>query len=359
MIKTEKWGEYKGRTVDLYELTNENGAKVRVTDYGARIVSLILPRGGKSPIDILLGFDKLAEYVKDDACFGATIGRYSNRIKGGKFELNGKSYSLTQNEGRNHLHGGYNGFDSRLWEGETINSDEGPGVKLTYVSDDGEEGYPGTLKVSVSYVLTETNDFTIETKARTDRTTILSLTNHNYYNLTGVKEDITSHELAINSEKYTPVDSDFIPTGEISQVKGTPMDLRSKRTLGKVIHRDHNQIDIGKGLNQNFVLNKESDSEDWAADLYAPSSGIRMKLYTDQPCIQCYTSGYLDDSTKGKNDQIYGPHDAICLEPQQFPDAPNQSNFPTPLLHPGEKYSSTIKLDFSRESEPPSTNNIR
>jgi len=348
MIKTKKWGKYDEKSVHLYELTNNNGVVTRITDYGARVVSLTLPWFEEKPLDVLLGFDGLDGYLKDDAFFGATVGRYANRIKGGNLELGGKKYSLTQNEGKNHLHGGEDGFDARLWRGEPVDTAEGPGVDFHYVSKDGEEGYPGRLNVSVRYVLTQENELKIDVEGTTDRTTVLSITNHNYYNLTGTREDIHSHQLTINADEFTPVDSDFIPTGEIVPVQGTPMDLRTRKTLEGVIKQDHPQINIGKGLNHNFVLNKQPEDEDWAAELFAPSTGVRMRLHTDLPCVQCYTAGYLDPNVKGKAGQQYGIHDAICLEPQHFPDAPNQSNFPTLLLKPGEKYESKIRLDFGR-----------
>jgi len=330
-----------GRKVKLYTLTNNSGLKVQIISYGATVVSIEVPdRNGKFD-DVVLGYDTLEEYVKGNAYFGATIGRYANRIAKGRFTLNVVEYKLATNNGENHLHGGNKGFDKVIWKGEPFKQKNRVGVKFTYLSKDGEEGYPGNLTCSVVYTLNDQNELKIGYEAVTDKPTPINLTNHTYFNLASQGNgDILSHELMINADRFTPVNEELIPTGEIKSVKDTPMDFTHPMTIGSRI----NQVK-GGGYDHNYVLNSGGGSLALAARVYEPTTGRILEIYTTQPGIQFYTGNFLD-GVSGKRGKIYYKHYGFTLETQHFPDSPNEPNFPSTILKPGEKYKELTVYKF-------------
>jgi aldose 1-epimerase len=311
-----------------YTLRNDLGFEVTIITYGGAIVSFKVPDRNGVFGDIVLGFERLQEYVNNPLYFGALIGRYANRIARGRFSLNGLEYQLPCNNGVNHLHGGFKGFDKRVWNA----SEDGNVLHLSYFSKDGEEGYPGNLTASVDYSL-RSNALSIEYRATTDRDTIVNLTNHSYFNLRGAGT-ILDHELMLSANSFTPVDEDLIPTGEIRSVEGTRMDFRKSRP-----------IDSG-GYDHNFVLNDWNGSLRSVARLYEPTTGRVMEILTTQPGIQFYSGNFLDGSYGGKYGFVYEKYAALCLEPQHFPDSPNHPNFPSTILHAGEEYHETTILQF-------------
>jgi aldose 1-epimerase len=332
VITTKHFGTTDDRDVSLYTLKNSAGFEVVVASYGGAIVSLLAPdRDGKFG-DVVLGFDTLAEYVANPLYFGGLIGRFANRIARGEFSLDGVKYQLTQNDGVNHLHGGFRGFDKRVWE---VIGDGAEILKLEYVSRDGEEGYPGNLRAEVNYTLAG-NELKIDYTATTDRDTIVNLTNHSYFNLAG-DGDILDHELTLNANAFTPVSKDLIPTGEIRAVANTPWDFRDGKAVGK-------DLAAAGGYDHNFVLNNYADAHGAeravrsAARLYDPRSGRVLEILTDQPGMQFYSGNFLDGSFAGKRGVVYNKYAALALEPQHFPDSPNHPNFPTVALRPGEVY---------------------
>jgi len=330
-----------GRKVKLYTLTNNSGLKVQIISYGATVVSIEVPdRNGKFD-DVVLGYDTLEEYVKGNAYFGATIGRYANRIAKGRFTLNSVEYKLATNNGENHLHGGNKGFDKVIWKGEPFKQKNRVGVKFTYLSKDGEEGYPGNLTCSVVYTLNDRNELKIGYEAVTDKPTPINLTNHTYFNLAGQGNgDILSHELMINADRFTPVNEELIPTGEIKSVKDTPMDFTHPMTIGSRI----NQVK-GGGYDHNYVLNSGGGSLALAARVYEPTTGRILEVYTTQPGIQFYTGNFLD-GVSGKHGKIYYKHYGFTLETQHFPDSPNEPNFPSTILKAGERYKELTVYKF-------------
>ena len=328
------FGTTAGAEVYLYPLTNDLGYKVSITNYGGAITSLRTPDRDGVFGDIVLGFETLDEYVSNPRYFGALIGRHANRIAGGRFALNGIEYQLPKNNGANHLHGGFKGFDKRIWNAK----EEDDAVHLSYFSKDGEEGYPGNVEAFVDYRLSG-NELSIEYRASTDRDTIVNLTNHSYFNLKG-QGTILEHELTLNADSFTPVSADLIPTGEIKSVAGTPMDFRSGRAIGS-------EIRFISGYDHNFVLNDWDGSLRSALNLYEPATGRVLEILTTQPGIQFYSGNFLDGSFIGKNGVAYVKYAGLCLEPQHFPDAPNHSNFPSTVLRPGEEYRHSTVLRFS------------
>jgi aldose 1-epimerase len=343
-IVKEPFGQADGKKVDLYTLTNKNGLRARIMTYGGILVSLEVPdRDGKLD-DITLGFETLDEYVKGHPYFGAIVGRYGNRIGRGKFTIDGVEYTLAVNNGPNHLHGGVKGFDKVVWNAAEIEESEGVGVRLEYLSRDGEEGYPGNLSCVVTYVLTNKDELKISYEATTDKATVVNLTNHTYWNLAGQGTgDILGHEMMIAADRYTAVDEGLIPTGELPSVKGTPMDFTSAMSIGSRI----GQVDIG-GYDHNYVLNSGGGKMALCARVYEPGSGRVMEISTDQPGVQFYTGNFLDGSNKGKG-KVYEKHYAFCLETQHFPDSPNKPEFPSVVLRPGQTYKSlTIHRFYSR-----------
>jgi len=332
-----------GKQVDLYTLTNTSGIRARITSFGAILVSLEVPDRDGSLADITLGFDKLDGYLGVHPYFGAIVGRYANRIGKAAFKLDGKVYKLAANNGENHLHGGTKGFDKAVWRLEDLGvKGAGAMVKMSYISEDGEEGYPGNLACSVTYTLTEDNKLEISYDAETDKKTVVNLTNHSYFNLAGQGTgDILGHELMLNADKYTVVDKGLIPTGENRSVKGTPMDFTTPMTIGSRIGQ------VEGGYDHNYVLNSRGGTLALAAKVYEPTSGRVMEIYTDQPGVQFYTGNFLDGSVTGKAGKVYQKNYGFCLETQHFPDSPNKPDFPSVVLLPGQRYATVTVYKFS------------
>ncbi|MBA7602247.1 Aldose 1-epimerase [subsurface metagenome] len=341
-IRKESFGQVPdGKGVDLYTLTNANGLRARITNYGAILVSLEVPDRDGKLADITLGYDTLDGYIKRGSFFGATVGRYANRIGGAGFVLNGIEYKLAANNRPNHIHGGRKGFDKVVWNAEQIETADAVGVKLTYLSIDGEEGYPGNLDCTVIYTLTNNDELKISYEAETDKTTVVNLTNHSYYNLAGQgMGDILGHELMLNADSYTVVDEGLIPTGEIRSVKDSPMDFTSPMSIGSRIDQ------VGKGYDHNYVLNSGGGLA-LCARVYEPTSGRVMEVYTTEPGVQLYTGNFLNGSITGKDGKVYNKHYAFCLETQHFPDSPNKPHFPSVVLEPGQKYTTETVHKFS------------
>jgi aldose 1-epimerase len=334
-----------GKEVYMYTLKNKNGMTAEITNYGATVVSLFVPDKNGKFADVILGYDSLQSYENGTSYFGAIVGRYGNRIGKGRFTLEGKTYQLTINNGENHLHGGTIGFNKKLWGTDSF---DGHSLKMTLVSPDGDQGYPGALTLTVTYTLGDNNELKIDYFATTDKPTILNPTNHCYFNLTGNPENtILSHVLMINADKYTPINSEFITTGEISNVAGTPMDFRSPTPIGQRINDNFTQLKNGNGYDHNWVLNDYNGKVREAATVYDPSSGRELDVLTDQPGIQFYSGNFLDGSEIGKSGVHYQHRTGMCLETQHFPDSPNKKNFPTVELKPGEKFNSTTIYRFT------------
>ena len=334
------------KPVELYTLTNINGIEARIMTYGGTVVSLRVPdRHGKLG-DIVLGYETLEGYLKNNPYFGSIIGRYGNRIGKGTFSLNQKQFSLAKNNGENTLHGGIKGFDKVVWKATKLNTRNGPGLSLTYLSKDGEEGFPGNLSVTVIYTLTNNNELKIDYSAATDKTTVVNLTHHTYFNLAG-DGDILKHELMINAGRFTPVDSGLIPTGELRRVKGTPMDFTTPTVIGSRIDQPDEQLTLGKGYDHNWVLNKSAGTLTLAATVHEPGSGRVMEVLTTEPGIQFYSGNFLDGSITGKGGKVYKQRSGFCLETQHFPDSPNKPAFPSTILRPGQRYRTTTIYRFS------------
>jgi aldose 1-epimerase len=337
-----------GLKVDLYTLTNANGAVAKITNFGGIVTELWMPDRNGQMEDIVLGFDKVGPYEEVSPYFGALIGRYGNRIGKGKFTLDGKEYTLAINNGENHLHGGLKGFDKVVWQAEPFQNDKGVGLKLQYLSADMEEGYPGNLDVKVTYTLTNKNELKIDYLAKTDKPTVANLTNHSYFNLAGQGDGkILDHKLMINADAFTPVDEGLITTGEIRSVEGTPFDFRDLTAIGKRIDADDEQIKFGGGYDHNWVLNKKSGGMTLAAKVYEPTSGRLMEVHTDEPGVQFYAGNFLDGTITGKMGKVYPHRSGLCLETQHYPDSPNKANFPSVTLRPGQTYETTTVYKFT------------
>lgn len=332
-----------GVDVFLYTLTNERGLEVSIITYGGAITSLKTPDRDGNFDDIVLGYETLAEYTSNPRYFGALIGRHANRIAAGKFSLNGSNYHLPQNNGVNHLHGGFNGFDKRVWNAH----DEGEVLHLSYFSKDGEENYPGNLSAEVDYRLLD-DELRIDYRATTDRDTLVNLTNHSYFNLRG-EGTILDHQLTLNADTFTPVSKDLIPTGEIRSVDETPMDFRKGKAIGAQIIDAYDQLGFTGGYDHNFVVNDYDGSLRSAGRLYESSTGRVLEVLTTQPGMQFYSGNFLDGSLVGRSGMVYVKYAGLCLEPQHFPDAPNHSSFPSTVLRPGEEYKQTTVFRFSAE----------
>ncbi|MDE3237087.1 MAG: galactose mutarotase [Bacteroidota bacterium] len=340
-ITKANWGQSDGKEVDLYTLTNKNGVTVKISNYGGTVTSWIVPDKKGDRSSILLGFDSLSGYLAKPPYFGALIGRYGNRIANASFSLDGKTYKLSANDGKNSLHGGIKGFDKVVWDVKTI-ADSIPSLVLTYLSKDGEEGYPGNLTVTVQYTLTDDNELSIEYTAQTDKPTPVNLTNHNYYNLTGDHSNtILKHILFIDADKYTPVDSTLIPTGELKDVKGTPFDFTTPTAIGARINS------VKGGYDHNWVLNRKDSSLQLVATVSDTLSGRKLDVYTTEPGLQFYSGNFLNGSIIGSDGKPFNQHTGLCLETQHFPDSPNKKDFPSTILRPGEKYHSITKYKFS------------
>ena len=345
-IKREPFGKMPdGQVVERFTLTNSKGVVLQAISYGGIITSLRVPdRNGKLD-DIVLGFDNLDGYLKGHPFFGAIIGRYGNRIAKGAFTLDGKTYKLATNNGVNHLHGGTTGFDKVVWTAEPVSSNA---IAFSRTSPDGEEGYPGNLRVRVTYTLTDANEVIIEYSATTDKATPVNLTNHSYFNLAGqASGDILGHQLMVNADRYTPVDDTLIPTGELAPVAGTPFDFRKFTGIGERINQDTNaQIKNGKGYDHNFVLNRKGEGRQLAARVVDPQSGRTMEVSTTEPGIQFYSGNFLDGTLTGKAGAVYKHRTGFCLETQHFPDSPNQPKFPSTILKPGSEYKTSTVYTF-------------
>lgn len=346
--------EIDGRQTGLYTLCNDNGMTVQITNYGARIVALWVPSADGGFRGVVWGFEKIGDYIAspDNYC-GPIVGRYGNRIGKGRFTLDGREYRLTINNGENHLHGGSGGFECRVWEAKEFTSPEGdPALALSYRSPDGEEGYPGNLDITVTYTLTRSNELKIDYSATTDAPTVLNPTSHVYYNLHGTTARSTdSHLLTIHASRFTPTDAGLIPTGELLEVEGTPLDFRTPRTIGERIDdRSYEPLRFGNGYDHNWVLDNYRPHEIApAAELYEPATGIRMRILTDQPGLQFYAGQGMDGRETGKRGDRHAFRTGIALETQNFPDAPNHPNFPSAVLRPGEVYSQHTVYAFETD----------
>ncbi|MBM3908287.1 MAG: galactose mutarotase [Gemmatimonadetes bacterium] len=337
-----------GQGVELITLTNANGVELRAMTYGAIIVSLKVPDRNGVLGDVVLGYDSLAGYVKSSPYFGAIVGRYGNRIAKGKFTLDGQTYTLAVNNGPNSLHGGLRGFDKVVWHADTMRTADGVGIRFHYVSKDGEEGYPGTLSVTVTYTLTDANDVQIAYEATTDKATPVNLTQHAYFNLAG-SGDILGHELQINAGVITPVDSTLIPDGSLMPVQGTPFDFTTPHRIGERIGADHEQLRFGGGYDHNFVLIRSDTTLKHAAVLRDSASGRVLGVFTTEPGVQFYSGNFLDGTLSGKNGTVYQHRTGLCLETQHYPDSPNQPQFPSTILRPGETLRSQTVWKFRAE----------
>jgi aldose 1-epimerase len=334
-----------GEPVELFTLTNPRGIEVRALTYGGIILSLRTPDRDGRLGDVVLGYDRLAGYLRASPYFGAIIGRYGNRIARGRFTLDDVTYTLATNNGPNHLHGGVRGFDKVVWSGEAITTDTAVGVVFRYTSPEGDEGYPGTLQAQVTYTLTDDGKLVFDYRATTDRATPVNLTQHSYFNLAGAG-DILGHELMIAASGYTPVDSTLIPTGVVAPVEGTPFDFRTPTAIGARIAGDDPQLRNGLGYDHNFALDREGNDLILAARVAEPTSGRTLEIWTTEPGIQVYSGNFLDGSITGKAGQVYAHRTGFCLETQHYPDSPNQAAFPSAILRPGEEYRSRTVLAF-------------
>jgi aldose 1-epimerase len=332
-----------GQPVTIFELTNLHGLRARVMEYGAILVSLEVPNRDGKFVDIALGFDDLASYLRGQAGSGSTIGRYANRIADARFTLDGVEYKVTANAGKNHIHGGNKRFDKVLWKGQTVQGNGWVGVRFSYLSKDGEEGFPGNLDCHVTYTVNNDNEFQIRYEATTDKPTVVNLTNHSYFNLAGAGSgDVLKHEVTINASLYLPADKDLIPTGEIQTVKGTPLDFTEPKAIGTRIQ----ELPQTRGYDHCYVLPGSPGTANLAARVYEPTGGIVMEVRTTEPGVQLYTANNMN-SVKGKGGKVYNAHDAFCLETQHFPDSPNKLHFPSTVLRPGQNFQSTTIFRFS------------
>ena len=336
-----------GRAVEVFTLENANGMRVRAIDYGGIIVSLEVPDRDGQLDDVALGYDQLEGYLEETPYFGAIIGRYGNRIAGGAFTLDDETYTLAVNNGPNHLHGGLVGFDKVIWDAEPFENATGAGVIFTYISVDGEEGYPGTLTSRVTYTLTDKNELMFDYHATTDKATPVNLTQHTYFNLAGDGSgNVLSHELTLNAKSFTPVDATLIPTGDIALVVGTPFDFTNGKPIGAEIDADDEQLRYGGGYDHNFIVDRNQCGLVHAAQVYEPTTGRVMDVHTTELGVQFYAGNFLDGSITGKSGHVYEHRNGFCLETQHYPDSPNQSEFPTTILLPGEEYTSQTIYTF-------------
>ncbi len=340
--------EYDDKEVRLFTLKNRYGMVVQITNYGGRVINLWTPDRLGNYDNIVIGYDTLDNYLNsNEIYYGTLIGRYGNRIAKGQFVLNDSVYTLAQNNGENHLHGGETGFNNVVWDAKQLDEQT---LELKYLSKDGEEGYPGNLDVTVLYQLTNDNELEIEYWAKTDKPTPVNLTQHSYFNLAGAGSgDVKDHILQINADYYTPVDSGLIPTGEITPVEGTPMDFRTPIPIGARVDNDFEQLKFGKGYDHNWVLNQEENDLNFAAKVVEPTTGRTLEVYTNEPGIQFYGGNFLDGSDKGRGGKIFSHRSALCLETQHFPDSPNQPDFPSTILQPGDEYYSICVYKFGVE----------
>jgi len=346
-VTQKPFGTVDGQEVQLYTLRNSNGVEANITNYGGIVVSLLVPDRNGKMTDVVLGYDSVDAYVKKSPYFGALIGRYGNRIANGKFTLNGQTYTLAANNGVNALHGGVKGFDKVVWKGRSFGSKLGASLELTYLSKDGEEGYPGNLDVKVVYTLTEDNALRIEFTAHTDKDTVVNLTNHSYFNL-GAGGDVLDHLVTINADRFNPVDSGLIPTGELKPVDGTPFDFRQPTAIGARIGAADDQLKAGGGYDHNWITNPKATGEfALQARVLCPRTGIVLEVSSTEPAVQFYSGNFLDGTITGKRGQVYAFRSGFCFEPQHYPDSPNHPAFPSTVLKPGQTYANTIVFKLS------------
>ncbi len=340
-----------GTDVDQFILSNNNGMEIRIITYGGIITSWTAPDKNGNYKDIVLGYNTLAEYEAETPYFGALIGRYGNRIAKGKFSLDDQEYTLAVNNGVNHLHGGLKGFDKVVWDAKTIVSDSTVSLELSYLSKDMEEGYPGNLETKVTYTLNNKDELSVNYEATTDKPTIVNLTQHSYFNLTAdFNQDILGHELVINADSFLPVDNTLIPTGEFRDVTGTPFDFKTSKAIGTHIDNENIQLKNGLGYDHCWVLNDQNTGVRFVASAYEPVSGRLLEVFSDEPGIQFYSGNFLDGTLPSKNNGVYQHRTGFCLETQHYPDSPNQKNFPSVRLNPGEKYNSKTVFRLSAVS---------
>lgn len=335
-----------GRTVELYTLKNGKGMEAAITTYGARIVSIVVPDRDGHRADVVLGFDNLQGYLGKDPYFGATVGRFANRIANGEFKLDGKTYKLPINNGPNSLHGGTVGFDKKVWTAHEV-SQNPPSVEMSYLSKNGEEGYPGDLTVKVKFTLTDGDELRLDYTATTDKDTVVNFTNHSYFNLSGEGSgSILGEEMMINADSFTPINANMIPTGEIKSVEGTPFDFRKLTPIGARINEDNQQLKFAHGYDDNFVINRKGPGLVLAARAVDPESGRTLECFTTEPGLQFYTGNFLDGTIHGKGGKVYGNRSAFTFETQHYPDSPNHPNFPSTELKPGEMFHQTTVFKF-------------
>jgi len=346
-VLEKDFGTRDGRSIILYTLTNSHGVEVRAMNYGGIILSLRVPDRKGQLADIVLGHEKAEGYMPNPPYLGAIVGRYANRIANGTFTLDGKAYTLPKNDGPNTLHGGLTRtFDKVVWDGEAQKGKNA--VAFSYLSKDGEEGFPGNLRVKVTYTLTDSNELVIDYDATTDKATAINVSQHSYFNLKGEGNgDILDHEIMINADKFTPVDKNLIPTGELRAVKGTPFDFTTSTKIGARIEDQYEQMVLGHGYDHNFVLNRKGAGLSLAARVYEPTTGRVLEVSTTQPAVQFYTGNFLDGSVTGKEGHVYKRRYGFCLETQHYPDSPNHPDFPSAVLKPGEKFHQTTVFKFS------------
>jgi aldose 1-epimerase len=341
-----------GKRVELYTLTNSRGMQVRAISYGAIIQAIRVPDRSGRVADVTLGFDSLQGYLTDSPYFGAIVGRYANRIARGRFTLGGRTYRLATNNGPNHLHGGLKGYDKVVWRGESFQRADTVGVKFEHTSPDGDEGYPGTVRVAVTYTLTPGNELIVEYAASADRPTPLNLSQHSYFNLAGEGSgDILKHVLTIDADRYTPVDSTLIPTGALASVANTPFDFRRPTAIGARIEKNDPQLMYGKGYDHNFVLNRTGPGLQHAVRVLDPKTGRTLEISTTEPGLQFYSGNFLDGTITGKARHVYAHRSALVLETQHFPDSPNHPAFPSTILRPGKDYRSRTVFAFGVQPE--------
>jgi len=348
-LKKEEFGTAAdGMTADLYTISNGRGMDVKVTNYGGIITSITVPDRLGIPGEVVLGFDSLQEYLGPHPCYGATIGRYANRIAKARFVLNGREYRLAANDGQNHLHGGLKGFDKIFWEAKEISSEENSALRLNYLSVDGEEGYPGNLSVSVTFSVTKNDALKIDYSATTDRSTVLNLTNHSYFNLSaGGSNDILDHKLQIDADYYLPIDREALPLGATREVARTPFDFRKSTPIGRRIDEKDEQLLFGEGYNHMWVLHGRGEAPTRVATVFDPKSGRTMELLTTEPGVQLFTANFPGDMFRGRSGAFCPCRGGFCLETQGYADAPNHPEYPSTVLHPGEVYRQTTIYKFS------------
>lgn len=347
-LSSRDYGTFEGQPVKLFTLTNQHGMVAEVTDYGGVVVSLKTPDRDGGLADVVFGYDDLEAYLNDQGYLGAVAGRYANRIAKGAFEIDGTAYQLATNNGPNHLHGGVRGFNKRLWKSTPSMAGGQPQLKLEYLSPDGEEGYPGNLRVTMTYTLTAENGLRIDYHATTDKPTLCNPTHHSYWNLGGASSDsILGHQLQLHADRFTPTGSTGIPTGELRDVEGTPFDFREPHTVGERIDADDEQIKVGHGYDHNYVINGEAGTLRPVARVEDPESGRVMEVLSTDHGVQFYSGNFFDGKVVGRNNRAFTYRSALCLECQRFPDSPNHADFPSATLRPGEVYEKTTVYRFS------------